>query len=343
MRRICLLAVLITSLPACTDRTDDDYRADVVASIHDSIGADLDDLVASAYSLQAASPSRAWNETSDKMAIASMRLAWKRTRIAYEHIEGAIVSLFPGIDATLDGRYDESLAKLGPAGDQDLFDARGVTGMHAIERILFAPEIRSEVVDFERALPGYKPAAYPATDDEAIEFKTVLVQLLIDKALSLRKQWRPAVIDIGTAYRGLVGLMHEAKEKVNLATKGEEESRYANITLFDLRNNLEGTQKAYSLFRDWVHSKAAGAEYDSALQAKFEELGNLYSTVTSDALPAAPMDWSSDAPTPDNLATPFGTLWQSVHESVDPNSDGSVVFQMNHIATLLGFPEFVEP
>jgi iron uptake system component EfeO len=271
-----------------------------------------------------------------------MRDAWKRTRTAYEHIEGAIVSLFPGVDTALDARYDESLAKLGAAGDRDLFDARGVTGMHAIERILFAPTIRPEVIAFESALPGYKPAAYPETDEEAIRFKTVLVQLLIDKVSALRKEWSPAVIDVGTAYRGLVGLMHEAKDKVNLATTGEEESRYANITLFDLRNNLDGTQKVYSLFRDWIRSKSAGAEYDSSLQEKFDELGMLYSTVTSDSLPDAPRDWTPDAPTPDNLATPFGALWQRVHESVDPNSDHSVVFEMNHIASLLGLPEFIE-
>jgi len=343
MRHICLLAVLITSLAACTDKTDADYRADVVASIHDSIGEDLDALVQSTRNLQAAAPSVAWNETADMMAIANMRDAWRRARTAYEHIEGAIVSLFPGIDTSLDARYDESLAKLGTAGDQDLFDGRGVTGMHGIERILFAPEIRSEVIKFESALPGYKPAAYPATNEEAIEFKTVLVQLLIDKASALRKQWNPAVIDIGTAYRGLVGLMHEAKEKVNLATRGEEESRYANITLFDLRNNLDGTKKVYDLFGDWIRSKSAGPEYDSLLRDKFDELASLYATVTSDSLPAAPVDWADDAPTPDNLATPFGALWQRVHESVDPNSEHSVVFQMNHIATLLGFPEFVEP
>jgi iron uptake system component EfeO len=340
MRHICLQAVLITSLAACTDKTDADYRADVVASIHDSIGTDLDDLVTAAHNLQAASPSRAWNESTDMMAIANMRDAWKRTRIAYEHIEGAIVALFPGVDAALDSRYDDSIAKLGD-GDQDLFDARGVTGMHGIERILFAPTIRPEVIHFESSLRGYKPAAYPATDDEAIEFKTVLVQQLIDKASALRKLWNPAAVDVGTAYRGLVGLMHEAKDKVNAAPDGDEESRYANITLFDLRNNLDGTQKVYNLFRDWIRSKSAGTEYDLALQEKFEELASLYSAVTSDSLPAAPVDWSHDAPTADNLATPFGALWQRVHESVDPNSDHSVVFQMNHIATLLGLPEFV--
>jgi iron uptake system component EfeO len=343
MRLTWISALLLTSLPACTDKTDADYRTEVAASIHDSIDADLADLVQAGRDLQAAAPSRAWQPVADAAAIAAMREAWKRTRVAYEHVEGAIVALVPGIDAALDARYEDLLGKLGPDGDQDLFDGQGVTGMHGIERILYAPEIRPEVIAFERTLPGYQAASYPATDDEAIEFKTVLVELLIEKTSALRKQWQPTAIDIGTAYRGLVGLMNEQEDKVNLGATGEEESRYANMTLFDLRNNLDGTQKVYSVFRDWIHSKAAGARSDATLQGKFGELATLYATTTSDALPAAPADWISDHPTPANLATPFGELWKHVHDSVDPSSDGSVVFEMNHIATLLGLPEFVEP
>lgn len=343
MNHIGRSAWVITLLAACTDQSDADYRAEVVATMHDSIGADLADLVQAGRDLQAASPSHAWNPTGDAAAIVAMRDAWKRTRIAYEHIEGAIVALFPGTDTTLDARYDDTLAKLGPAGDPDLLDARGVTGMHGIERILYAPEIRPEVIAFESTLPGYQPAAYPATDDEAISFKTVLVQLLIDKSSALRKQWQPAAIDTSAAYRGLVGLMNEQKDKVNRGATVQEESRYANLTLSDLRNNLEGTRKVYRLFRAWIRSKPTGAMADAALQGKFAELEMLYAATTSDALPAAPADWSSDHPTPANLATPYGTLWQIVHEAVDPSNEGSVVFEMNRIAALLGFPEFVEP
>jgi iron uptake system component EfeO len=341
--RTVLVALVLTSPAACVEKSDAEYRAEVVASIHDSIEADLVDMVQAARALQAASPSRAWNPTTDAASITAMQEAWKHTRVAYEHVEGAIVALFPGTDTTLDSRYEDLLAKLGGTGDPEPFDARGVTGMHGIERILYAAVIRPEVIAFERTLPGYRPAAYPATDDEAISFKTVLVQLLIDKADMLRKQWQPAAIDIGAAYRGLVGLMNEQKDKVSLGATGAEESRYANLTLFDLRNNLEGTQKVYSLFRDWVRSTTAGARSDATLMGKFDELATLYATMTSDALPAAPDDWSADHPTTANLATPYGTLWQIVHESVAPDNQGSVVFEMNHIAALLGFPAFVEP
>ncbi len=344
MRLIGLSALLIASLAACaSEKSDADYRAEIAASIHDSIDEDLVDLVQAARDLQATSPSHAWNSTTDATAITAMQEAWKRTRIAYEHVEGAVAALFPEIDAKLDARYEDMLAKLGPDGDQDLFDGQGVTGMHAIERILYSQAIRTEVSHFESSLPGYQPAAYPASDDDAISFKTVLVQLLIDQANGLRKQWRPTAINIGSAYQGLVGLMNEQKDKVSLGAIGREESRYANLTLFDLRRNLEGTQTVYGLFRDWICSKTAGAKSDAALQGKFDELATLYAETTSDALPAAPDGWSSEHPTAEALATPYGALWQSVHESADPNSNNSVVFQMNHIATLLGFPEYVEP
>jgi iron uptake system component EfeO len=343
MKHTYFASVILASLAACgsSSKSDADYKAQVVAAMHDSIGADLADLVQAARDLQAASPSHAWSPAGDATAITAMRDAWKRTRVAYEHVEGATAPIFGSLDITMDARYDDYLATLGPDGDKDLFDGVGVTGMHGIERILYAQDIRPEVAAFERTLPGNQPAAYPATDAEAMAFKTQLVQKLVDDAGSLHDQWQPAAIDIGAAYQGLVGLMNEQKEKVNLAATGEEESRYANITLFDLRNNLDGTQKIYDVFRAWIKFEDGG-EPDGMIQARFASLTSVYAAPPGDALPAVPADWSSDHPTPANLATPFGVLWKTVHDDVDPAADGSVVFEMNEIASLLGFPEFVE-
>jgi iron uptake system component EfeO len=341
-----LSSVVLASLAACGDdptpKTDAEYKTEVVAAMHDSIGADLATLVTAAKDLQAAAPTHAWNATTDAAAISSMIDAWKRARVAYEHVEGATAPIFGDLDVTMDARYDDYLSLTGPTGDQNLFDATGVTGMHGIERILFAPTIRAEVVAFETTLPGYKAAAFPATTDEANSFKTVLVQKLIDDANTLHDSWQPAAIDIAQAYQGLVGLMNEQKEKVNLAATGEEESRYANVTLFDLRNNLDGTKKAYELFRTWINAKPTGPDPDNQIQARFTALASLYAASPGDALPRVPDDWSSDAPTAASLATPFGMLWKTVHEDVDPAASGSVVFEMNAIAVLLGFPEFVE-
>jgi iron uptake system component EfeO len=344
MNTIAILAAALPALAACSDRprSDADYRADVVAGMHDSIGTELAGLIQAARDLQTAAPTHAWAPTADSLALADMRAAWMRSRIAYEHIEGATAPIFGNLDASLDARYDDFLAQLGPAGDRDLFDGAGVTGMHAIERILYAPDIRDEVIAFERTLPGYIAAAYPATTDQAVAFKTQLVQKLIDDATALHDQWQPAAIDIGAAFQGLVGLMNEQKEKVNLAATGEEESRYANLTLFDLRNNLDGTKRAYELFRPWIQAKSGGGSADTMIEARLTALASLYASTPGDALPAVPADWSSDQPTQAGLATPFGMLWQTVHQDVDPAAAGSVVFEMNQVATMLGFPEFIE-
>ncbi|HEY0193042.1 MAG TPA: imelysin family protein [Kofleriaceae bacterium] len=337
-----LLLASTCSLVACSDdkKTDADYQAEIVVSIHDSIETDLADLVKAAQDLQAAAPTHTWSATADAAAIAAMKDAWKRTRVAYEHVEGATAPLYGNLDYTMDARYDDYLNQDG--GDTYFFDDTGVTGMHGIERILYAPGIRSEVLDFEEDLPGYKAAAWPVTDAEANDFKTKLCGKLISDAMNLHDSWKPAAADLAQAYAGLVGLMNEQKEKVNLAATGEEESRYANVTLFDLRNNLEGTQKIYALFQPWAQSKADGVDADVKIEAKFAALKAQYDADAGDALPTVPDDWSNDMPTTANLATPFGMLWNTVHQDVDPNADSSVVFQMNKIAVALGYPQFVE-
>lgn len=330
MKKIALLL----ALAACSDKSDADYKADVTSSMHASIAADLADLTQAAKDLQAAAPTHAWADSD----VTAMRAAWKRTRIAYEHVEGATAPIFPNLDGSMDARYDDFLVE---GADDNLFDAEGVTGMHAIERILFAKDIRQEVIDFEKTLPGYKAAAYPTNDTEAMAFKTQLAQKLVDDSMQLESEWKPAAIDIGAAYQGLVGLMNEQAEKVNLAATGEEESRYANITLFDLRTNLEGTRKIYALFQPWIQSKDTGDTHDAKIEAQLADLATLYAQNTGDNLPAVPADWSSDSPSAANLATPFGQLWQTVHDKVDPTREGSVVFEMNMVAGMLGFPEFV--
>ncbi|HVV87436.1 MAG TPA: imelysin family protein [Kofleriaceae bacterium] len=329
---------LLLFAAACGGTSDADYQQDVVAGMHDSIEVDLQHLVDAAKALQAAAPDHAWDATTDAAAIAAMTEAWRAARTGYEHVEGATAPIFPAEDVSMDERYDGFLAALGPTGDQDLFDDHGVTGMHAIERILFAPTTRQEVIDFEAMLPGYQAAAWPATAQEASDFKAKLCQKLIDDAQQLHDEWTPSNIDAGAAFQGLIGLMNEQKEKVNLAATGEEESRYANWTLFDLRTNLAGTTAIYDLFQPWVRSK--GGDVDDQLQVGFADLAALYGAASGDALPPVPATWSSDAPSAADLATPFGTMWKGVHEAVDPTRDGSIVFEMNQAAVELGFPQF---
>lgn len=339
MKRTAVVTVVVAALAACADKSDDQFRDEVVGGMHELVGTELADLVQAARDLQAAAPSHAWDAMADAVAIARMRDAWRRTRIAYEHVEAVTAPLFPALDLSLDARYDDYLALIGPAGDHALFDANGVTGMHGIERILYAPQIRPEIIAFESALPGYEPAAYPASDGDAALFKTALAQKLVDDAVALHQRWQPAAIDIGAAYQGLVGLMNEQQAKIELAATGAEESRYADITLFDLRNNLAGTKGIYETFRPWIQARTTAT--DLTIVARFRALTTLYYGTPGDALPRVPDDWSSDDPTPADLGTPFGMLWQAVHDNVDAGRQGSIVFEMNQVAMVLGFPEFI--
>jgi iron uptake system component EfeO len=324
--------------------TDAEFKTAVTTGMHDSISVQIKALGSAAVQLQAAAPDHAWDATVDAAAIADMKAAWKNTRIAYENFEGATAPIFPQFDNSMDARYDDFLSGVdgvGSAGDDTPFDGSGITGMHAIERILYADVIPPQVVTFEETLPGYGSASFPLTDDDAMTFKTGLCQRLIDDANALDTQWTPTAIDLGAAYQGLVSLMNEQKEKVDKASDGTEESRYSQLTLFDLRNNLAGTKTIYALFQPWVQARD-GSDEDTQIEAGFGELNTDYSAIQGDAIPPVPAGWSSDAPTPTDLATPFGMLWESVHEAVDPTTDGSVVFEMNAVATLLGFPQFVE-
>lgn len=336
--------------PPGPTKTDDEFKADVTTGMQQIIAVQLDALYKATQDLQAAAPTptgRGWDDAQDAAAITAMKAAWRRARLAYEHVEGAVAPIFPDIDTSIDARYDDFLASLAAAGgDPNAFDDQGVTGMHAVERILYVKTTPKTVVDFEKVLPGYKPQAYPATQQEAADFKNKLCAKLVADAKTLVDQWKPAKIDLATAYAGLVSLMNEQREKVNKAATGEEESRYAQLTLADIHANLEGTKAVYQVFEPWVLAKQNadptkdGPGRDKQILAGFETLNVAYNVNPGDAIPAPPATWSSTHPTPADLATPFGKLFTSVVGAVDPNVDGSVVFEMNVVADALGFPRF---
>ena len=248
-----------------------------------------------------------------------------------------------------------------PDGDSYLFDDVGVTGMHAIERILYSNVTPARVISYEATLPGDVASAFPGTAQEASDFKTLLVGKQIADAQALRTGWENAAsYDLGAAFQGLVSLMSEQQEKIDRASTNQEESRYAQTTLLDIRNNLAGIEGVYALFQPWIQSKSAatldaagdgeagdagpahdGKTIDAAIEAGFAALGAHYDSIQGDAIPPPPASWSSVNPTASDLATPYGILYEGVHQAVDPNQAGSVVAQMNAAAVLLGFPQFV--
>lgn len=331
----------------CSSEADTSAKADheqeAVEAMHASISTDLADFLAAVKDLQAAAPTptgRGWDATEDAASIAQMKDAWVKARVAYEHVEGALAPLFPDLDFAVDARYDDYLAELGP--DDNLFDAEGVTGLHGAERVIFADKITAEVTAMESSLVGYKAAAFPATEAEAKEFKEKLLGRLITDVETLEGEWTPAAIDLAGAFGGLIDLMGEQKEKVNKAGDEEEESRYSQRTMADLRANLEGTRKIYLVFQPWLKTKQSsdpaldGATIDAAVIKGFDDLKATYDAIQGDAFPPVPVTWSAEAPSAEDLASAFGKLHSAVSVAVDPEKEGSLAFAMNQASKALG-------
>lgn len=346
---VCMLLAACSSSAAPASKTDAQFRSEITTSMQASIQTEIDTIVSAAAELQAAAPAAPWNATADAKAIADMKTAYVKARRAYEHIEGAVAPLFGDLDTSMDQRYDAFLQNEIPGtdGDPNLFDGQGVTGMHAIERILWSQEIPGFVITYEKAIAKdgknlYVEARFPNTAPEALEFKTKLCQRFIDDAKSLQSQWKSVKLDIDAAFFGLRDLMAEQAEKVDKAATGAEESRYSQKTMADLRGNLEGTQNIYAVFKPYLLSKAEGPAIDKELEAGFTKLKGTYDAIKSDAIPQPPATWQAEKranQSAADLATPFGKLFVAVADAVDETKEGALAHEMAHAAEALGLKE----
>jgi iron uptake system component EfeO len=302
---------------------------------------EVDVWLSASLALESAAPEPrddGWSEL-ERPAIEAMKRHWGAGRDAYEHIEGAIAPLFPESDTATDARYDDFLMRIGDGGDADPFDAQGVIGMHAIERVLWSDAIPPEVVRFEQVLPGYRAAAFPRSKDEASAFRQQLVARLVTDIGALRAQLASVELDLAFAFRGLIDLATEQAEKVDRAATGQEESRYAQATMRDLRANHRGCRDAYELFRPWLMTKPDGAARDAAVLGAFERLQSVYSAVPGDAIPRPPRTWSSLDPEPNDVTTEFGKLFVAVRDETDARREGSLHHGLLAAARTLGMPE----
>lgn len=344
MKRLGVLTMCAAlSLAGCGRADDGAQRARVEKEMKQWLVTKLRDFRVAAEDLQKAAPvtaGRGWDKEADAQAIQAMKDAWGRAREAYELVEGAVAPLFPESDTATDARYDDFLTTLGAAGDPRPFDAEGVVGVHAIERILWADSTPSETVEFEKGLPGYRPAAFPSTEGEAREFKEKLSAKLVSDIAALEEQLAPVELDIAFAFRGLIDLTNEQLEKVDRAATGREESRYAQSTLRDLRANREGCLAAYKIFQPWLLSRG-GAALDAQVLAAFDRLKASYDALPGSAIPRPPQGWSSLEPTPDHATTPFGKLFKVVSHETDDSQAGSLSSSLMSVADTLGLPKAV--
>jgi len=310
------------------------------ATVKAQITTQLGNLVNASMALRAAAPAPdadGWNDTGDAAAVNAMKTHWAAARRAYEQIEGAIAVLFPDYDVSTDERYEGFLAANGP--DDDLFDGMGVTGIHAIERILWAGHAPADVVAFESMLDGYVAASFPSDLTQAIELRDGLATRLCTDLQAVQSMFAPLALDTAAAFRGVIGSLGEQIEKIELAADGEDESRYAQHTLADMRANLTGGKNTYDAFRDWVRSEPGGQALDADILAGFDRVSALYAAISGDALPPVPDGFDADAPTVDQLATPYGEIFAGLSTESNADDPSSLVSRMSAAADLLGIPQ----
>jgi iron uptake system component EfeO len=330
-----LLPLLLLSAVSCNSVPPQEQA---LLDVKDYVQENLDALHDAVVTLQKDAPAPdadGWNATQDAAAVQKMRADWKKARIAYEHVEGAIAILFPEYDISTDERYDGFIAT-GP--DDNLFDDEGVTGIHAAERILWSDSIPERVVKFEKGLPYSQAASFPTNENQARDFKEKLLARLVADVKDMKTQFGPLALDSSAAFRGVIGSMSEQIEKANKAASGEEESRYAQYTLADMRANVEAGVAIYGAFKPWLLSQKGGEALDKKIAAGFKRIQNHYASLPGDALPEVPATWTSEHPTEQDLATPFGKLYQTLTQEAEPEQDGSLVNSMNASADLLGIP-----
>jgi iron uptake system component EfeO len=329
-----VLALLALACSGDNDKLDLEQNA--IAGVKQYVGDELGALATSGDALVAAAPAAdadGWAAATDADAVEEAKSHWKTTRIHYERVEGAIAVLFPDLDVSTDERYDGFIAT---TPDENLFDDQVVTGVHGIERILWADSIPDYVTAFESKLDYYEPASFPTNETAADEFATLLSQRLADDLAEMGTRFEPLALDAAAAYDGVVGSMLEQVEKVSLAQTGEEESRYAQHTAADMRANLEGGREIYGQFSAWVGSADGGEAVDDAVYAGFDRMQAALDAISGESIPPVPETWNPDAPSEADLATPYGQLWSVVQIESDPTADGSLVSEMVAAADLVG-------
>jgi iron uptake system component EfeO len=190
-------------------------------------------------------------------------------------------------------------------------------------------------------LPHFRPAAFPSNETQAFEFRNGLCVRWVEDVRQMQREFVPLALDAEAAFRGVIGSMEEQLEKVTLAATGEEESRYAQHTLADMRANVEGGEGIYRAFQSWLRASGGDAE-DQGVMAGFARLTHAYSHQEGDALPSVPSTWSSAQPSEADLQTPFGQLFVVVRDEANPDRAGSTVEQMRKAAERMRIPQLPE-
>lgn len=341
-RSWCAAALSLVVLVGCSTEgnravlADEAREEQALSAAKALIQSRFDDFAAAATVLRDAAPDPdhdGWNADDDAVAVTAMRAAWLKARAAYTTVEVPASTLFPELHGRLDSDYDDLIVG---GADPFLFDDHGVVGLQAVERILWSDVVPAHVIAHESSLPNNFSAAFPHDANEAKQLKIKLLGRLVTDAEALRDGFRAADIDAASAYSITTVSLQEQLGQLEEAGKGEAKSRYAGVSLANLRVDLAATQAVYAVFRPWILGKSGGAHTDGEVAGGFARLKATYDSAPGDELPLPPLGWQAADPSAELLATPFGRLFAAARDEAEPSTDGTLCFEMLEGAGLLG-------
>jgi iron uptake system component EfeO len=105
-----------------------------------------------------------------------------------------------------------------------------------------------------------------------------------------------------------------------------------------MRANLEGGIATVQAFRPWIEAKD-GAALLTGIDAGFARIKKAYDDLPGDSIPAVPGGWQTDAPTEEQLSTPYGKLYTLLLNEGNGQKAGTTVKAMLDAADLLGIPQ----
>lgn len=322
------------------DDDDDDGVAVAEAAAKAFIGGELSLLGNSAAALQSFAvdaDDNGWNVDNNRASVFTMRQQWKNARLGYERVEGVVGVLFPELDVALDQRHEDAIAV---AADDNVFDDVGFTGLHAVGRVLFVDELAPAVLTFEQSAGDaftpsrYSPPAFPANLTESGDFKTKQTQKLLDDSAALVATLDSADVTLDDVMAGIRASVQQQRVYVDVGADGEDESRYAENTMIDLRAQLQGAIALFDIL-DPVFVAKDEAAISEEIHAGLARLQVAFDAVSGDALPPVPATWDATAPSAADLVSAFGALFVVVDAEADGTTETSLASALTRAASLL--------
>lgn len=320
-RRHSLLVVLLAAgaLASCSAWQNPKLQAQ--AALKAQVATQLVVLHQQAVALYAAAPTpgpNGWNATTASSQLQSMKDIWRQARDAYERNENTLEDIFPDIDHDINGRYEDAIAQSGVV--TDLFSGDQFSGMHAIERILWSNSVSTEALQFESTLPGYQPPSFPSNQQESSEFVTGLLARFESDTQNQIERWAAGSESTGVALDRLTDSAGVPSVFLYLDATQQQEDRYSQETLADMRANIIGAQACFDTFSIWLNAKG-WPDLQASVDADYQTELTVADKFPGMQVPPAPEGWNGADPTPLDLRTPYGQLYTAMNA---PNLGGDL-------------------